>query len=58
MPTTNRPDTQIPPTKEPETPEKQKQKKGFKPDSYHCKKNNLFENFDSPPDGNTDHNVV
>ena len=58
MPTTNHPDTPRPPTKEPNTQEKKKQEKGFKPDSDHCKKNKLFQNYDSPPDGNTDHNVV
>ena len=38
MPTTNHITTPRPTIQEPKTPEKQKQEKGFKPDSDHCKK--------------------
>ena len=58
MPNTNQPDTPRPTVQTPKTPEKQKQENGFQPNPEHCKKNKLFQNYDSPPDGNTDNNVV
>ena len=36
------------------TPEKQKQENGKKPPIEHCKKIGLFQNYDSPPNDNTD----
>ena len=39
------------------TPEKQKQENGQKPSPSHCKKNGLFQNHDTPPDGGCDQEV-